>query len=257
MPDSIRGACYFTVIPFTCWRTQLTLQPNSVLDALAEALKTSRDWARGRDITNTKRSARFCSDACINLNCLLDGSGASLKMRHIRVDDEYDKKKHSGEWLLDGVWFEGMRPDKRMKRKVPANIRVALECESSTSGFDYFTDFTKLRAISSDVKLFLAGLNQRKEPSARAYMNTRVQQSGELVDQYDRTCHADWYLAFWPSPLAVGGTSLWEQIDDDNKDLAHLNAISLYRFAERGFRKIGDVGLARQTAATDEMPATR
>lgn len=235
----------------------MTLQPNSVLDALSQALKTSRGWASGRNIPNATRSARFCSDVCINIDSLLEVSGSNLTSRYIHVYDEYDKKKRSGEWLLDGVWSEDVCPDNRMtQRKVPAKIRVALECESSTSAFDYFTDFAKLLAISSDIKLFLAGLNQREKAVARAYMNKRVQQSGELVDQYDRTRPADWYLAFWPSPLAVGGTSLWEQIDDD-EDIAHLKAISLYRFAERGFRKIGDVDLAWQTAALDEIPATR
>ena len=216
----------------------LTLQPNEVLDTLSQALATSRDWARGRSIPNAMRSARFCSDVCGNIDDLLHDAG--LKSRYISVVDE--KKKRPGEWLLDGVWSEEVTPDNRMTRTVPARVRCALECESSTSRFDYFTDFAKLLAISSDIKLFLAGLKQRKKNNACRYMNIRVQQSGELVDQYDRTQPADWYLAFWPSPLAVGQTSLWDIIDDEK--LTHLQTITLYRFADHGFQKISEVDSA-------------
>ena len=226
------------VMPRTDWNVLLTLHQNDFLDALSQALATSRDWARGRRISNATRSARFCSDVCGNINGLL--YGAALTPRYISVDDQGNRSP--GEWLLDGTWTEDVTPDDRMTKGVPAKIRYALECESSTSGFDYFTDFSKLLSITSDIKLFLAGLNQRKKHAARSYINLRVQQSSALVDQYDPTSSTDWYLAFWPSPLAVDGRSLWEIIDEEV--LTHLQAIVLYRFADHTFQKIGDVGSA-------------
>ena len=227
------------VMPRTDRSALLTLHQDDLLDALSQALTTSRDWARGRrKIYNSTRSARFCSDVCGNINSLLHG--AALTPRYISVDDQGDRSP--GEWLLDGTWTEDVTPDDRMTKGVPAKVRYALECESSTSGFDYFTDFSKLLSITSDVKLFLAGLNQRKKHAARTYINLRVQQSSALVDHYERTSPTDWYIAFWPSPLAVDGRSLWEIIDE--KALTHLQAIVLYRFADHTFQKIGDVGSA-------------
>ena len=221
----------------------MTLHPDDVLDALSQALATSRNWARGRKISNATRSARFCSDVCQNLGSLLhDTELTPIRPRYINVDDQGNKSP--GEWLLDGTWTEDVRPDDRMdeRKGVPAKIRCALECESSTSGFDYFTDFSKLLLVTSDIKLFLAGLNQRTKRAACSYIDLRVQQSSELVDQYDRTSPTDWYLAFWPSPLAVDRRSLWERIDEE--PLTHLHTIVLYQFADRTFQKIGDAGSA-------------
>ena len=221
----------------------MTLHPDDVLDGLSQALATSRNWARGREISNATRSARFCSDVCGNIEGLLhDGTLTPLRPRYISVNEQGERSP--GEWLLDGTWTEDVRPDDRMgeRKGVPAKIRCALECESSTSGFDYFMDFSKLLLITSDVKLFLAGLNQKTKSAACSYVNLRVQQSSELVDQYDSTSPTDWYLAFWPSPLAVDGRSLWERIDEE--PLTHLRTIVLYQFSDRTFQKVGDGGLA-------------
>ena len=217
------------------------LHQNDVLDELSRALATSRDWARDRTISNAVRSARFCSEVCGNLGALL--CGAALTPRYIRVDDH--GTKFPGEWMLDGTWTEDVTPDEQMTKTVPLKIRCALECESSTSGFDYFTDFSKLLSIASDTKFFLAGLNQQTKHAACRYISRRVRQTSALVsDQYDPASPADWYLAFWPSPLNVGGQSLWERIDDE--PLAHLRSIVLYRYqnADRIFQKVGSNGSA-------------
>ena len=217
----------------------MTLRPKNVLDALSRALVTSRDWARDRTISNATRSARFCSDVCGNLDGLLCGAG--LTPRYIRVDDQ--GTKYPGEWLLDGAWTEDVTPDKQMTKAVPRKIRCALECESSTSGFDYFTDFSKLLSVASDTKLFLVGLNQQTKQGAFRYINRRVLQSSALVrDQYDPTLPTDWYLAFWPSPLDVGGQSLWERIDDET--LTHLRTIVLYHYVDSTFQVVGSDGSA-------------
>ena len=232
------------------WRIVLTFCPNDILDALSKALDTSRDWARGREISNATRSARFCSDVCGNLDRLL--SGASLARRYISVGDH--GKRRPGERLLDGTWTEDVRPDNRMSRGVQARIRFALECESSTSGVDYFTDFSKLLSISSDIKLFLAGLNQRTKTGACSYIDLRVQQSGAMVDRYDQTSPANWYHAFWPSPLAVDGRSLWELIDDG--EIAHLHNVVLYQFADNTFEKAGDARSACRCVAANKTAAS-
>ena len=217
----------------------MTLFPNDVLDALSRALATSRDWARDRAVSNATRSARFCSDVCGNLDGLLCGAG--LTPRYIRVDDH--GTKFPGEWMLDGSWTEDVTPDEQMTKAVPLKIRCALECESSTSGFDYFTDFSKLLSIASDTKLFLAGLNQQTKQAACRYISRRIQQTSALVyDQYNPASPTDWYLAFWPSPLNVGGQSLWKRIDDGA--LTHLRAIVLYQYVDRTFQKVGNDGSA-------------
>ena len=219
----------------------MALHPNDVLDALSQALRVSRDWARGRRISNATRSARFCSDVCETLDGLLCGVvSTQLTRRYISVDDQ--GRRSPGEWLLDGTWTEDVTPDVRMSKGVPAKVRCALECESRSSGISYFTDFSKLLSITSDIKLFLAGINQRTKQGACSYMNLRIKQSGALVDKYEPSFTTDWYLAFWPSPLAVGGRSLWERIDDEA--ITHLSAVVLYRFSDHAFQKIGDAGSA-------------
>lgn len=183
---------------------------------------------------NSTRSARFCSDVCLNLDGLLCDAG--LKLRHIGVDCEGNKSP--GEWLLDGAWTEDVTFDENMEKRIPARIRCAVECESSTSELDYFTDFCKLLSIKSDIKLFLGGLNQKTKRGVSRYIDNRVRQSNFLVARYDTTSHTNWYLAFWPSPLAVNGQSLWETIDKE--ELSHLQAIVLYRYADGSFQRIRD-----------------
>lgn len=210
----------------------MNLRPSDVLDAVSQALATSQEWARGRPISNSTRSARFCSDVCLNLDALLCDSG--LTLRHIGVDCEGNKRP--GEWLLDGVWTEDVIFDKNMKKRVPARIRCAVECESSTSESDYFTDFCKLLSVKSDIKLFLGGLNQKMTRGVGRYIDYRVRQSNFLVARYDATSHTNWYLAFWPSPLAVNGQSLWEMIDKE--EFSHLRAVVLYRYADGTFQRV-------------------
>ena len=99
-------------------------------------------------------------------------------------------------------------------------------------------DFCKLLSIKSDIKLFLGGLNQKTKRGVCRYIDNRVRQSNFLVARYDATSNTNWYLAFWPSPLAVNGQSLWEAIDKE--ELSHLRAIVLFRYAGGSFQRIRD-----------------
>ena len=195
----------------------MTLNPHEVHNALDRALSESLRWARGKpEITNSTRSARFASDVCQHLDPLVKCAFSTPrpKLRHIRVDD--DESRHAGEWLLDGVWTEDAlpRPDRRMSIDSPVRIRCALECESSTAGNAYHIDLAKLLVISSDIKLFLAGLNQLTEDGTTDYVITRVRQTEKLLKQTGSgESSTDWYLAFWPSPLQVKGKSLWQHMD--------------------------------------------
>ena len=195
----------------------MKLNPHEVQNALNRALSESLLWARGKpEISNSTRSARFASDVCKRLDWLVKRAfpNPCPKLRHICVDD--DGKRHSGEWLLDGAWTENARPrpDQRMSKDSPVRIRCALECESSTAGNEYHIDLSKLLVISSDIKLFLAGLNQQTESGAEDYVNTRVCQTEKVLMQTRAgESSTDWYLAFWPSPLKVDGKSLWQHLD--------------------------------------------
>ena len=216
----------------------MKLNPNEVHSALSRALSDSLLWARGKpEISNSTRSARFASEVCKHLDPLVKRTFQNPypKLRHIRVDDA--GKRHPGEWLLDGVWTEDARPrpDQRMSKDSPVRIRCALECESSTGSNEYHIDLAKLLVISSEIKLFLAGLNQRTESGAENYVNTRVRQTERVLKQ---SCNGesstDWYLAFWPSPLKVKGKSLWQHLDAG--EYTYLSEIVLYHRSGETFQ---------------------
>ena len=198
----------------------MRLSPQEVHSELSQALSESRLWASGKpEISNFTRSARFASDACNHLDRLVRSAFSSpcLQLRHIRVDDA--GKRHSGEWLLDGLWAENAqpRPDERMSEDSPVRIRCALECESSTDSNEYHIDLAKLLVVSSDIKLFLAGLNQLTKSGVVNYVNIRVYQTEQVLKQArNGESPTDWYLAFWPSPLMVKGKSLWQHLDAGN-----------------------------------------
>lgn len=218
----------------------MKLNPQEVHSELSQALSDSRLWASGKpEISNSTRSARFASDACNHLDRLVRGafSNPCLQLRYIRVDDA--GKRHSGEWLLDGLWTENAdpRPDERMSEDSPVRIRCALECESSTDSNEYHIDLAKLLVVSSDIKLFLAGLNQRTKSGAQNYVNTRVFQTEQVLRQVcGGESSTDWYLAFWPSPLKVEHISLWQHLDAGN--YTHNSRIVLYHRRDDAFQQI-------------------
>lgn len=218
----------------------MKLNPQEVHAALSQALSASREWASGKlEISNSTRSARFASDVCIHLNRLVGNafSSPSLQPRYIRVDDA--GKRHPGEWLLDGVWTENAQPKlaKRKGKNSPVRIRCAIECESSTDGYEYHIDLAKLLVVSSDIKLFLAGLNQRTEDGVENYVNTRIYQTEQVLKQArSGDLSTDWYLGFWPSPLKVEGKSLWEHLDAG--DYTGNSSIVLYHRRDDAFQLV-------------------
>ena len=212
------------------------LQANEMSAALSRALARSRGWAKttakksnGEPISNSDRSVRFLSDACKEINLLINPD-RELCPRFVCVDDT--GTRHSGEWLLDGVWWETTIVDDRMTTEVPIKVCCALECESQTSGREFFKDLGKLLVVSSDIKIFAAGISQRTPEGADVYVQTRVSQVEGLLNEAGcAERDTDWYLAFWPSPLAVNEKSLWTHLDCGS--FAHLSAIRLYHRSGR------------------------
>ena len=218
----------------------MKLDPQEVHTALSQALTKSLLWAsRKPDISNSTRSARFASDVCRGLDPLVRRAfrNPTPRLRHIYVDD--NEQRHAGEWLLDGVWTKDARPrpDERMSEDSPVRIRCALECESSTAGNEYHIDLAKLLVTMSDIKLFLAGLNQRTQNGVDDYINRRVYQTETVITQPSgHSSSTDWYLAFWPSPLMVRKRSLWQRLEAG--EYAHLSRIHLYHLRENAFQAV-------------------
>ena len=216
----------------------MKLDSREVYIALDRALEDSRLWASDKSgVSNSLRSARFVSDVCRRLDELVKRACPKQRpiLRHIAVDDS--EKRHAGEWLFDAVWTQNARPrpDKRMSVDSPIRIRCALECESSTSSNEYHIDLAKLLVVASDVKLFLAGLNQRTERGTEHYIDTRVCQT-ELLLKATRSgdSSTQWYLAFWPSPLNVEGMSMWQHLDAGR--YPYLSRIVLYNWQNDAFQ---------------------
>ncbi len=218
------------------------LHANEVSIGLNRALATSRRWAKttgkkknGEPISNSDRSARFLSDACKEIDQLIN-PGGELCPRFVCVDDA--GTRHPGEWLLDGVWWETTSVDDGMNDGVPIKVHCAIECESQTSGREFFKDLGKLLVVSSDIKIFAAGISQLTPAGADTYVRTRVSQVERLLNKAGRAeGTTDWYLAFWPSPLAVNEKSLWSHLDSGS--FAHLSVIRLYHRSSRPTRRSG------------------
>ena len=216
----------------------MKLNSREVYIALDRALAESRLWASDKtDVSNSTRSARFVSDVCSRLNPLIKRAFPKPcpRLRHICVDDS--AIRHAGEWLLDAVWTENARPrpDKRMSVDSPIRIRCALECESSTSSNEYHIDLAKLLVISSDIKLFLAGLNQHSKSGAKNYIKNRVCQTEQLLKStLNGDSSTQWFLAFWPSPLNVRGMSMWQHLDAGS--YPWLSRIVLYNWRNDAFQ---------------------
>ena len=214
------------------------LSPEEVHKGLNEALKCSRCWANeSGGHSNSTCSARFTSDACKKLTKLVKQAFPTSNPRYISLDNS--GKRGSGEWLLDGVWTEDRIPDRRTSKPTPVRIRCALECESSTRSVEYFTDLGKLLVVASDIKIFLAGLRQRKRTDRENYIGRRVCQTQKLLVKESST---DWYLAFWPAPTYVEVNKekkpLWKLLEC-NEEFSDLKAgIILYRLVDGKFKLV-------------------
>ncbi len=211
------------------------MSPDEVHKALNAALNNSLEWARKHasilsDIKsqNSRRSAYFASECCKQLDPLVSG-----EPHFIKVPCDPTLKKVSGELLLDGLWTQDIclklrDPHATQPIQVPSQIRCAFECESSTRGDYFFKDFSKLLLVSSAVKIFAGGLNQRKRNAAGEYVTKRMEQIKKLLANSPKEqAKSNWYIAFWPSPKKVDekSESLWDQLCDG---FSHLNKIRLF-----------------------------
>lgn len=217
------------------------LKPEAVLDALSVALRCGRncaaEWSKTASnptktkegISNATRSAKFLSDACKHLHPLVEKSfqRTKLKRRHIGVSRRGERSP--GEWLLDGVWLEEVTAVEGSRKTIPLRIRCAMECESSSNSEDYFIDFSKLLVVSSDIKIFAAGLDQKTSDGAKKYIDRRLRETKALIGRADAANQCtQWFLAFWPSPLNVRGKSLWDHLESGTYD--HLSEVILYHW---------------------------
>jgi len=204
---------------------QMIQTTEQMLCAFNKALNDSLKWdPKKAHLTNSLRSALFLSRSCEQLDGFIDGKG-----NYIRVVDDREKPRESGEWLLDGIWTKTHQPDCSEAEK-PHEIAVAvccaLECESQTGEKQFFEDFSKLLVVSSPLKIFLAGLNQRTKVGANDYIEKRLKMIQELLEKPSvKQTESDWYIAFWPSPKIDGESkTLWDQLDK----YCHLKEIRLF-----------------------------
>lgn len=207
---------------------KMGLTPHNLQLAITAALKLSREWVEKKrgavDITNSLRSSMFCTQVGKQLGpYFCEGA----KQRQIAVSEE-DGLRVGGEWLLDIVWTEDEHwDDGRHSGVMPRRIRCAVECESSTSGHEFFTDFAKLLSVRSGTKIFLGGLNQLTEAAADDYMARRVKEAGRYIRDYDgNSLGTDWYIGFWPSPKGTSTTSLWDTLDSR----PHLTRANVFHY---------------------------
>ena len=203
-------------------------------DALSKALAESLAWKGYEKYPKSKnsyRSAYFCYQVGLHLDAVFESRflGTSLKRRQIEFSG--DDEKSSGEWLLDIVWCEETCADPASKSKYPSKIYGALECESSTKAKEFFTDFAKLVHVRSRIKLYLAGVNQKREGKMTDYIRMRAEQAASFLGNTGVSSETEeWYLAFWPSPMGDVIHSLWDELDK----YPHLNVIQAFALEQRG-----------------------
>lgn len=151
-----------------------------------------------------------------------------IERRQIKFDSH---KKEPEEWLLDILWCNEVQPDCKSASKHPSKICAALECESSTSGKGFFEDFATLIHVHSDIKLFLAGVNQVRKSVMCNYISKRKREAAQFLSNWARDLEAEeWYLAFWPSPK----DGKWKILPNHR----HLQRVYVFELEDREFVRI-------------------
>lgn len=172
--------------------------------SLKAALECSLKWNGFKNHPkqpNAYRSQYFCYQVGKHLDSSIKKRfpQESLVRKLITFDENHEKV--TGEWLLDVLWCDDVQPVRSSKFKHASKIFVALECESSTSPKSFFEDFAKLVHVYSDIKIFLAGVDQIREPFKWKYIERRTTEAAQFLNQWARDLdREEWYLAFWPSP---------------------------------------------------------
>lgn len=217
----------------------MNIREQGLRDALSKALVESLAWKgyeKHPKSKNSYRSAYFCYQVGLQLDCVFKSRfpGRSLKRRQITFSDD---EKRSGEWLLDIVWceeacVESTRSPKSPKPEstFPSKLYGALECESSTNGNEFFTDFAKLVHVRSSIKLYLTGVTQKRPEAMADYICMRRRQAAQFLANTGVSSETEeWYLAFWPSPTGDVSRSLWDELDK----YPHLNGIQAFALDQR------------------------
>ena len=211
----------------------MNIRVQGLRDALGKALEESLAWKGYEKYPNSKnsyRSAYFCHQVGLNLDGVFKSrfSGRLLKRRQIKFCGD---EKQPGEWLLDIVWCEETCADPASKFKFPLKIYGALECESSTNAKQFFTDFAKLVHVRSSIKLYLAGVNHKREGNMTNYIRMRTEQTARYLTNTGVSSETEeWYLVFWPSPMGDLSRSLWDELDK----YPHLNSIQAFALDQHG-----------------------
>jgi hypothetical protein len=222
-------------------RLNSALDDQALLTALNKALEDSRKAFDPESMTPQRASSLFCTHVALKLTPKM-AFVVPVERRHIHTPDGTDPRK-SGEWLLDIAWTEDCRPDPELgtETKIPRRLLGALECESSTSGREFFMDLAKLVVVRSPLKIFLAGLDQRTAKGCDDYIQRRLAQvHAYLTDAEEGTHTPHWLCGFWPSPTGKRTTceSLWLEVAEKTQ-LAHLRNVRLYRWnPDVGFREV-------------------
>ena len=211
----------------------MSIREQGLRDALSNALVESLAWKAYEKYPKSKnsyRSAYFCYQVGLHLDGAFASRfpGRSLKRRQIEFSG--DDEKRPGEWLLDIVWCEETCADPASESKFLSKIVGALECESSTNAKEFFTDFAKLVHVRSSIKIYLAGVNHKRERNMTNYISLRTGQATQFLGNTGVCSETEErYLAFWPSPMGDVSRSLWDELDK----YPHLNAIQAF-VLERG-----------------------
>ena len=213
----------------------MSIRESGLTDALSKALVESLAWKgyeKHPESKNSYRSAFFC----YRVGFHLDGAfasrfpGRSLKRRQIEFSG--GEEKIPGEWLLDIVWSEENCPDPASNSTFPSKIYGALECESSTKAREFFKDFAKLVHVRSTIKLYLAGVNHKRQGNMANYICMRRRQAAHFLANTGVSSETEeWYLAFWPSPMGNARRSLWDEMNE----YPHLNKIRAFALEPSGF----------------------
>lgn len=197
------------------------------------ALKSSLDWKgyKNSKQPNKSRSAYFAFQVGEKVNELIEQRfpRKQINWRQIKFAEKRNKRI-PGEWLLDGLWCAEVQPDCNSKSMHPSKIYAALECESSTSGKHFFEDFAKLVHVQSGIKIFLAGVDQVKEPKMNDYIAKRKRDAAKFLKNCARDLDTqEWYLAFWPSPKE----NIWKDLLKEKHP--HLKNVNVFELKDREF----------------------
>lgn len=208
---------------------------DALSQTLGKALNDSLKWTGYEKYVqrNAYRSAYFCYQVGRHLDSIIQCRfpGSPLKWTQVKFDEE--DNKISGEWLLDILWCEETRVDPDSQYQCPSKIYAALECESKAKTKEFFEDFAKLVHVRSNIKIYLAGVNQRQsEHTMIDYINRRRNQAADFIDKFGAGSEIEeWYLVFWPSPERGASRSLRDEFDK----YPYLNAIHAYTLEHGSF----------------------